>query len=159
MKFFRKWHLKLILKSIGLNVQFGSGIKIRKGKNMTIGNNVRIGANCIFSAVGGIEIGNNVAFGPEVLIWTDNHNYYEPERLPFDNILIRKKVKISDYCWIGARVSICPGVTVGEGAVVAMGAVVSKDVPKCAVVAGNPARIVKYRNIEKFEELKAEMAL
>ncbi len=57
---------------------------------------------------------------------------------------------------MGARCTIIPGVTIEEGAVVAMGSVVTKDVPKGAVVGGNPAKILKYRDLEKYDKLKSE---
>ena len=61
---------------------------------------------------------------------------------------------INDNVWIGADVKIVPGITIGEGAVIAMSAVVTKDVPACAVVGGNPAKILKYRDINVYNQLK-----
>ena len=144
------------LKSCGNNVTICSGTRILIAKNISIGNNVRIGEKSRISGIGGLTIGNNVSLGPEVLIWTSNHNYDNPEMLPYDGKSKSKPVKIEDNVWIGARVCITPGITIGEGAVVAMGAVVTKDVPPCAVVGGNPAKVLKYRNIEKYNKLKAE---
>jgi len=148
--------LKKKFKSCGKDVIFSSGIRFFDRKNISIGTNVRIGAKSTLSGLGGIVIGNNVSFGPEVMIWSDNHNYYAPEMLPYDDEHDEKTVIIQDNVWIGARVCIAPGVTVGEGAVIAMGAVVTKDVPPCAVVAGNPAKVVKYRDVEVYEKLKKE---
>ncbi len=156
IRYFRYLLYKRRLKSCGDRVIFASGIKLVEPKNISIGNNVRIGANSVLSGQGGISIGNNVSFGPEVLIWSANHNYFSPKTLPYDSRYIKKAVIIEDNVWLGARVSIVPGVTIGEGAVVALGAVVTKDVPKCAVVVGNPAKIVKYRNIDKYNELKSK---
>ena len=64
-----------------------------------------------------------------------------------------KPVTIEDNVWIGGKSIILPGITIHEGAVIGMGAVVTKDVPKGAVVGGNPAKILKYRNIKKYDEL------
>lgn len=75
--------------------------------------------------------------------------------LPYDAIYEVKDVHIGENVWIGADVSIMPGVTIGEGAVVAACACVTKDVPVCAVVGGNPARVLKYRDRERYESLKA----
>lgn len=144
------------LKSCGTFVNFASGIKFLSAKNIEIGNNVKIGNSCLFMGHGGITVGNNVSFGPQVVIWTSNHNYYSPEELPYDNTMFLKPVTVKDNVWVGTRACIIPGVTIEEGAVVAMGAVVTKDVPKGAVVAGNPAKIIKYRDLEKYEELKKE---
>ena len=90
-----------------------------------------------------------------MLIFSSNHNYYSPEALPYDKKTICSPVKIEDNVWIGARACIVPGITIGEGAVVAMGSVVTKNVPPCAVVGGNPAKIIKYRDIEKYNQLKS----
>jgi len=68
-------------------------------------------------------------------------------------IYIYKSVNIDDYVWIGANVSITPGVTIRKGAIVGMGAVVTKDVPECAIVGGNPAKILAYRDKETFYEI------
>ena len=147
---------KTRLKSCGKRVIICSGTRLQVARNISIGNNVRIGEKSRISAVGGITIGNNVSLGPEVFIWSSNHNYYNPEKLPFDCNSKLKPVTIEDNVWIGARACITPGVTIGEGAVIAMGAVVTKDVPPCAVVGGNPATVLKYRDIEKYNQLKAE---
>lgn len=76
--------------------------------------------------------------------------------LPYDERYFCRKVVIGKYVWIGARATILPGVTIGDGAVIGAGSVVTKDVPSCAVVGGNPAKVVKYRNIEKFNDLAAK---
>lgn len=142
------------LKECGQNFTCCSGTVIHGAKNISIGNNVRIGEKSYINGHGGIKIGNNIQMGPQVFIWTSNHNYYAPSHLPFDHIDIKRPVTIKDNVWIGAKACIIPGVTIEEGAVVAMGATVTKDVPPCAVVGGNPAKILKYRDIEVYNKLK-----
>ena len=154
IKEIRAFFIKKRLKSCGDKVVICSGTRLQVTKNISIGNNVRIGENSRLFGVGGITIGNNVSFGPEILIWSSNHNYYSPESLPFDANSKLKPVFIGDNVWIGARSCITPGVTIGEGAVIAMGSVVTKDVPPCAVVGGNPAKVIKYRDVEKYNYLK-----
>ena len=154
IKGIRKLLLQWRFKKCGNDVIICSGFRIHVARNFSVGNNVRIGEKCRFSAIGGISIGNNVSFGPEVIIWSSNHNYYCPESLPFDEHSKLKPVTIEDNVWIGARSCIAPGVTVGEGAVIAMGAVVTKDVPSGAVVGGNPATVLKYRDMEQYKHLK-----
>ena len=88
-------------------------------------------------AIGGIEIGNNVQIGPQVTIVIDNHD--SDNR----NILCCKRVRIEDNVWIGARVVILPGVTIGENAIIAAGAVVVKDVSSNTVVGCCTAKVLK----------------
>lgn len=152
----RYWLYKRRLKSCGKYVRFSNSIRIFCPRNISIGENVHVGHACVFSGQGGINIGNNVSFGPQVIIWSANHNFEDPERLPYDDVHIPKEVNIEDNAWIGARATIVPGVRIGEGAVVGMGSVVTKDVPAGAVVGGNPARIIKYRNMETYYKLKEE---
>ncbi len=157
IKELRRFFIRRRFKSCGKNVIFCGGSRFQVPRNISIGNNVWIGERCRFSgASGGISIGNQVFFGPEVAIWSSNHNYYSPEILPFDDDLIAKEVIIEDNVWICSRACIAPGVTIGEGAVVGMGAVVTSDVPSGAVVGGNPAKVLKYRDMEKYNQLKKE---
>lgn len=150
----RQAYWKYRFKECGHNFVCCSGVKIHSAKKVSIGNDVRIGENSYLNASGGLVIRNNVKFGPQVFIWTSNHNYFSPKKLPFDNISIHKQVIINDNVWLGAKSIIIPGVEIGEGAVVAMGSVVTKNVPACAVVGGNPAKILKYRDIEVYNKLK-----
>lgn len=73
-------------------------------------------------------------------IITSNHNYETAERIPYDKTRMNKKVAICDFVWVGHGVILLPGVTVGEGAVISAGSVVCKDVPRCAIVGGNPQK-------------------
>jgi acetyltransferase-like isoleucine patch superfamily enzyme len=109
--------------------------------------------NAYIESSGGVKIGNYVHFGPNVFIWSVNHNYCNPSSLPYDSEIISKPVIIKDYVWIGANVSIIPGLTIENGAIVAMGSVVTKNVPEGAIVGGNPARIIKYRDIQQMHSL------
>ena len=109
------------------------------GKNTKIGRRVFINAGCQFQDQGGIVIGDDVLVGPQTIIATLNHDP-DPEKR---GGMFPKPVRICDKVWLGARVTICPGVTIGEGAIVGAGAVVTKDVPPRTVGAGVPARVVK----------------
>lgn len=150
----RQKYWKYRLGECGTNFCCCSGVVIYSAKNVSVGNSVRIGEKSYLNAKGGIRIGNNVKFGPQVFIWSSNHNYFAPKNLPYDNKQIDKLVTICDNVWVGAKASIIPGVTIGEGAVIGMCAVVTKDVPPCAVVGGNPAKILKYRDIDVYQNLK-----
>lgn len=103
---------------------------------------------------GGVTIGRYLHTGRGLTIFSTNHNYQRPTAIPYDSTDIARPVAIGDFVWLGANVTIMPGVTIGEGAVVGGGSVVTGDVPKYAVVGGNPARVLKYRDADVFEELK-----
>ena len=117
-------------------------IYINYGKHIAIGKNVFINFDCTFLALGGIIIEDDVLIGPKVSLITENHPLNPEERkgLVANSILIKKNA------WIGANATILPGVTIGENAVVAAGAVVSKDVSANSIVGGIPAKFIKHIN-------------
>ena len=108
------------------------------GCRMTIGKNVIINKGATILSPGKVEIEDNVLIGPEVKIATVDHDFYDRH-----NLLHFGKVTIKENAWVGIGAIICPGVTIGKNAVVAAGAVVTKDVPDNVVVGGNPARFIK----------------
>jgi acetyltransferase-like isoleucine patch superfamily enzyme len=140
--------------SYGQGVHIGAGVSIELPKRMKIGDGVFIGSNCSLDATGGLQLGKCCALAAHTTILTVDHHYQNAESIPYDNVRMLEPVVIEDCAWIGARACILPGVTVGEGAIVGMGAVVPKDVPPCAIVVGNPARIVKYRDTKEYHSLK-----
>ncbi len=109
------------------------------GKFISIGKNVFINHACSFLDMGGITIEDEVLIGPKVNLITENHPIDPNDR----RALITKPILIKRRAWIGAGATILPGVTVGENAVVAAAAVVSKDVPDNVIVGGIPAKIIK----------------
>ena len=127
---------------------------ITSRKNLKLGGNVYIGSNKTqLHCAGGITIGKGTYIAGGTIIMSTNHNYNSKTHLPFDGINIAQSVEIGEYCWIGAKSAICPGVKIEDGVVVAMGSVVTKSVPKGAIVGGNPAKILKYRDLEVYEEI------
>ena len=114
------------------------------GKNIKIGKNVFINSCCRFQDQGGIEIGNNVLIGHNVTIATLNHEINPKKRAN----LTPSPVKIGNDVWIGADCTILPGVNIGDGAIVGAGSVVTKDVMKNTIVAGNPAKLIKKIEVE-----------
>ena len=114
-------------------------IYINCGKHITIGKNVFINFDCTFLALGGITIEDDVLIGPKVSLITENHPLNPEDRKG----LFGKPIVIKKNAWIGANATILPGVTIGENAVVAAGAVVSKDVPDNTIVGGIPAKFIK----------------
>ncbi len=116
------------------------------GEGIKIGNNVGLGSHGFFGCAGGVEIGENTIFGNYVSVHSENHNYSDkntPIRLQGVN---RKGIIIGRDCWIGAKVTILDGSNIGNGCVVAAGAVVRGKFPDYCVIGGIPAKIIKYRN-------------
>ncbi|MCQ2959776.1 MAG: sugar O-acetyltransferase [Bacteroidales bacterium] len=109
------------------------------GKNTHIGQRVFINSGCKFQDQGGIFIGNDCLIGHNATLCTINHNPDPAHR----GDMIFKPIHIEDKVWLGANVTVCPGVTIGEGAIVAAGAVVTKDVEPRTVVGGIPAKFIK----------------
>ena len=140
----------------GDNVTIHEPYSIYPKKWLFVGSNTYIGPNSDFNCLGGVRIGSGVCAGPRLRIYSANHRYEGAEAIPFDDVVIMRPVDIKDNVWIGGDVIILPGVTVGEGAVIAGAAVVVKDVPDGAIVGGFPARIIKFRNMDRYYQLKAE---
>ena len=137
---------KLPFKYKGTNVRILPHFKIGHSENLILHDNIVLGENIFINAHGGVEICSGTITGPDVVIFSVNHIYNSTEVLPFAEELDFKKVIIGENCWIGARSFICPGVVLGEGCVVAGGSVVTKSFPKCSVLGGNPAKLIKKRD-------------
>ena len=128
-----------INKTLGLIPPFNTDF----GKNIHIGDNVFINSGCKMQDQGGIFIGSDVLIGHNACLLTLNHDP-EPENRAD---MHPKPIHIEDKAWLGSNVTVLPGVRIGEGAIVAAGAVVTKDVPPNTIAGGVPARIIK--RIEK----------
>jgi maltose O-acetyltransferase len=140
--YIRRFCGKLMLK------KFGENINIEKGavfsSSVEIGDNSGIG---IRASIGGkVVFGSNVMMGPDCIIYTINHAFDRID-IPMcqQGVDEERPVIIGDDVWIGGRVTILPGVKVGNGSILAASAVVTKDVPDYAIVGGNPAKVLKYR--------------
>jgi len=137
-----------IIKKCGKSLNVERMAYFGTGKGLNIGDNSNMGIGSYLSNTNGdgeLTIGNNVIMGPDVLIKTENHNYSDTRRLIREQGFCSEPVIIGDDVWIGTRAIILPGVEIGEGSVIAAGAVVTKDVPPYTVVGGVPARIIKKR--------------
>ena len=109
----------------------------------------------LLNTMGGLIVGKNTGVGYFCTIFTGNHHYRMAASIPFDNIVEVRPVIIGNFVSIGARVSIMPGVKIGNGAIIGLGAVIAQDVPDCAIVIGNPAKVIGYRSKKHFEECEA----
>jgi len=125
-----------------------TGVIAQKGKGISIGHGTGINARAYFSGQGGIQIGSEVIFGPDVKIFSENHNYTDPVLTIKAQGVSRKGVIIGDNCWIGAGVTVLDGVIIGKGCVIAAGSMVTKSIPDNSIAAGVPAKIVKSRAVE-----------
>lgn len=109
------------------------------GKNIHIGENVFINSGCKMQDQGGVFIGNDVLIGHNACLLTLNHDADPECRADMHP----EPIHIEDKAWLGSNVTVLPGVRIGEGAIVAAGAVVTKDVEKNTVVGGVPAKVIK----------------
>jgi acetyltransferase-like isoleucine patch superfamily enzyme len=109
------------------------------GKNITLGKNVFINSGCRFQDQGGITINDGVLIGHNVVLATLNHDIDPRKR----SSIHPAPIVIGKNVWIGANATLLPGVTIGDGAIIAAGAVVTKDVPANVIVGGVPAKIIK----------------
>jgi len=146
--YLRKAALRLLHARIGRRVTLHHGLECRAPWRLTIGEGTIIGDHAILDARGGIVLGNNVNLSSQVAIWTAQHDYRSPAFQA--NIL---PVVVQDRAWLSFRCTLLPGVTVGEGAVVAAGAIVTKDVEPYTVVGGIPARPIAKRPRELVYDL------
>jgi maltose O-acetyltransferase len=159
MNFLNKWRFKKKLEKLrrlGHHSYIDCSCVLENPSKIQIGDNVHIQRGCqLYGSGGGIEIDDGTIFAHQVQIFSRNHLYdaTDLKYIPYDERFDEKPVRIGKYVWIGANVMIMAGVTVEDGAVIAAGSVVTKDVPRCAVVGGNPAQLLKYRNVDKFNEL------
>lgn len=144
---------------IGKNVSIGrnsiiecTGVIRELGEGLIIGDNVGIAANAFIAVRGPVEIGENTIIGPGVSLHAENHVFSDrdtPIRLQGSD---RKGVSIGKDCWIGSKVVILDGVKIGDGCVVAAGAVANKSFPSYTIIGGVPAKILKYRG-ENLENI------
>jgi acetyltransferase-like isoleucine patch superfamily enzyme len=141
----RVWHPEAI--SIGENVYVGHDAMLKgyPTGDLRIGDDVWIGQGAFLHAAGGIAIGRRVGIGPFVKILTSSHEEAGRARAILEAPLAFAPVAIEEDADVGIGAILLPGVTVGRGAQVGAGAVVTRDVPPYAVVAGNPARILRHR--------------
>ncbi len=124
--------------------------------------NTYLGCGCNFNGMivsggGKVTIGDYFHSGIECRILSQNHNY-EGQKIPYDTTYIHKDVVIGDCVWLGDRVMVLPGVTIGDGVIIQAGSVVTSDVPAYAIAGGHPAKVFAKRDKDHFENLKKKKA-
>jgi maltose O-acetyltransferase len=144
------WWRKLVYRLAGLKIGRGSkihfGARFFEPRNIQIGQDTLVGEFAFLDGRAPLKIGNHVDIASQVLIYTSEHDVHSADMRP-----IEAPVEIADFCFIGPRAIILPGVKIGKGAVVAAGAVVTKDVSARKIVAGVPAREIGERNLKEFK--------
>lgn len=141
-KYIRNFFFKLITNNKSNNINIEKGAEF--GPNVKLGSGSGIGVNC--ELIGDIKIGENVMMGPEVVMITRNHKFNNLNK-PINKQGYEKErtIQICDNVWIGRRVIILPGVKIESGCIIGAGSIVTKSFPKQAIIAGNPAKIIKFR--------------
>ena len=129
----------------GYKVLIWDGTHIDSPSKLNIGNHVSINRGCIINAAGNVTISDNVLIGPEVIIYSQNHNFNQKEKNINLQGYSKAPVMIQRNVWIGARSIILPGVTIQSDSIIGAGSVVTNDIPSNSIFAGNPAKLIKKR--------------
>ena len=131
---------------VGRNVRLGHDTRVgffgREQHKLVIGDNCYFVNRNSFLVGEDIVIGNNCLFASDILITSENHRIDASLDRPYEELEI-KPVTVGDSCWIGEKVIILPGVTIGKHSVIGAGSVVTKDIPEYSIAVGNPARVIR----------------
>jgi maltose O-acetyltransferase len=139
----RSFVLKRLFKSFGRKVNIEPKVIFYNLSESEIGDHSGIG---MYSYVGTVKIGRDVMIGEELIAISRNHEFSSTEiPMRLQGFQKDQPITIEDDVWVGTRVTILPGVTVGKGSIIGAGAVVTKDVPPYCIAAGNPAKIIRSR--------------
>lgn len=135
--------LKLFGSKIGSNITIKPSVNIKYPWNLSIGNNVWIGEGVWIDNLANIEIGNNVCISQGAMLLCGNHNY---KKTTFD--LIIGNINLKDGCWVGAKTTVCPNVTLHENSILTVGSIAVHDLDANGIYQGNPAKKIRTRIIE-----------
>ncbi len=138
--------LRICGARIGRNVTIYPGVWIAPGRNLTVGDDVDFALNVLVSTTGGVTIGDRTLIGYGTMILSNNHTIPSLRGRIFGAGRIDKPVTIGKDVWLGANVMVLAGRTIGDGAVVAAGSIVTKDVEPYTIVGGNPAVLIRVRD-------------
>lgn len=141
---FRTRLLRLFGAEIGKGVVIKPGVRVKYPWRLRIGSYSWLGEDSWIDNLANVEIGSNVCLSQDTYLCTGNHDWTDPS---FG--LIVKPICVEDGAWIGARSIVCPGVHVGQAAVVSAGSVVNRNVPPDEIHSGNPAAFVRRRKVQE----------
>ena len=140
-------------KSCGRNLYIlGPGVNVTS--NTVVSDGVGFGKDVKIYGDGPVFIGRRAVLAEDTLVYTQVHDYNHSEVLPFGWGFTYPETRIDDYAWLGVKCIVLPGAHVGEGAVVQAGSVVMGVIPPCAIAAGNPAKVIGWRDVEHYNRLK-----
>lgn len=131
--------------SLDLGVTLLCSGEFLSSPKIKIGSNTYINRYTFLDAIDSLIIGQNCAIGPHCYI-TDHDHGHDPSQPPLQQPMLSQPTSIGDFVWIGAHTTILKGVSIGAGAMIGAGSVVTKDIPAKAVAVGNPAKVIKYRD-------------
>ena len=150
----QRFFTKIVKKQVG---KFGSDFKVngmcRLNKSVIIKNNVNLNGMNV-QGNGEVIIGNNFHSGKEILLITQNHNWKNAKKIPYDDEYILTNITIEDNVWLGSRVTIIGNTTIGEGSIIQAGSVVVTDIPPLSIAGGHPATVFSKRDEEHYNECK-----
>lgn len=146
--------VKSISRHCGSNVSIQPDVYIFHPENLSIGDNVSIHPMTYVDAIGGVEIGNDVSIAHAVTLISFNHNFDSLEIPIKDQGLVPGPITIESNCWIGAKVSVMPDVTIRQGSIIGAGAVVTKSTQQNSINVGIPCHQIKTRT-EKSDEVRS----
>ena len=143
---FRLFYLRILGMKVGKSCYMYEGIHVRNPQGIVLGNNNHIGPHVLLDGRRGLFLGDSVVVGYGAIIWTLNHDYND-----IHFCLKGDPVHIGNHAWICSHSIILPGITIGEGAVVASNAVVTKDVQPYTIVGGVPAKVIGHRERKNYD--------
>ncbi|MBQ3749380.1 MAG: AMP-binding protein [Kiritimatiellae bacterium] len=140
-------------KSCGKNLYIlGPGVNVTS--STTIGDGAGFGKRVKILGDGPVSIGRRAVLAEDTVVYTQVHDYDHSDVLPFGWGFTYPETSIGDYAWLGIKCIVLPGARIGEGAIVQAGSVVMGVVPPCAIVAGNPAKVIGWRDVKHYNKLK-----
>lgn len=133
--------VRQLFGSVGKAPFVNPNFRCEFGQNIHVGDNFYANYDCTILDGAPVTIGDDVLFGPKVGLYTSNHLFDARERQLGG--CVAKPIKVGSHCWLGANVSVTPGVTIGDNTIIGAGSVVTHDIPANVIAAGSPAKVIR----------------